>query len=105
MADFAMWVSAAEPALPGPAGSFMDAYMGNRAEAVELSLEADCVAVAVREHMADRITWTGKPSELYEELEKRVPDDYQEEQSMAQGGQQVVRSTQAGGHLPSSDWH
>jgi hypothetical protein len=75
MADFALWVTAAEPALPWSAGSFMKAYMGNRAEAVELSLEADCVAVAVREHMADKSTWTGKPSELYEELEKRVPEN------------------------------
>jgi hypothetical protein len=74
MADFAIWVVACEPALPWPPGSFMEAYLENRAEAVELSLEADSVAVAVREHMADRFTWTGKPSELYEELEKRVPD-------------------------------
>jgi hypothetical protein len=75
MADFAMWVSAAEPAFPWSAGSFMEAYAGNRAEAVELSLEADCVAVAVREHMVDKTEWTGKPSQLYEELEKRVPEN------------------------------
>jgi hypothetical protein len=74
MADFAIWVVACETALPWPPGSFMEAYLENRGEAVELSLEADCVAVAVREHMADRYIWTGKPSELYEELEKRVPD-------------------------------
>ena len=74
MADFAIWVVACEPALPWPPGSFMEAYLENRSEAVELSLEADCVAVAVREHMTDRYIWTGKPSELYEELEKRVPD-------------------------------
>lgn len=74
MADFAHWVVACEPALPWPPGSFMAAYLENRAEAVELSLEADCVAVAVREHMADQFTWIGKPSKLYEELEKRVPD-------------------------------
>jgi hypothetical protein len=81
MADFAMWVSAAEPALPWPSGSFLEAYMGNRAEAVELSLEADCVAVAVREHMADQTEWSGKPSELYEELEKIVPENTKRSQS------------------------
>jgi len=75
MADFALWVVACEPALPWPPGSFMAAYLENRSEAVELSLEADCVAVAVREHMADRYIWTGKPSELYEELEKRVSEN------------------------------
>jgi len=53
----------------------MEAYMGNRAEAVELSLEADCVAVALREYMADKTGWTGKPSELYEELEKHVSEN------------------------------
>lgn len=47
MADFAIWVMAAEPALPWPPGFFMAAYAGNRSEAQELSLEADCVALAV----------------------------------------------------------
>ena len=55
MADFAIWVVACEPSLPWPPGSFMEAYLENRAEAVELSLEADCVAVAVREHMTDQV--------------------------------------------------
>lgn len=36
MADFAKWVTACEEVLPWPAGGFMEAYMGNRAEAVEL---------------------------------------------------------------------
>lgn len=75
MADFAIWVVACEPALPWPPGSFMAAYMGNRSEAVELSLEADVVAVAVRAHMADKTEWTGKPSELYETLESYVPEN------------------------------
>jgi|GEM_PF-1219680 hypothetical protein len=75
MADFSLWVAAAEPALPWPAGSFMEAYAHNRAEAVELSLEADCVAVTMREFMADKIEWSGKPSQLYEELEKLVPEN------------------------------
>jgi hypothetical protein len=74
MADFAIWVVACEPALPWPPGSFMTAYIGNRAEAVELSLEADVVAVAVREYMADRQDWCGKPSELYEALREHISE-------------------------------
>jgi hypothetical protein len=74
MADFAIWVVACEPALPWPPGSFMEAYMGNRAEAVELSLEADVVAVAVRTHMADKNEWSGTPKALYEALENHVSE-------------------------------
>ncbi|ABG04560.1 hypothetical protein Rxyl_1598 [Rubrobacter xylanophilus DSM 9941] len=48
MADFAVWVAAAEEALPWEAGAFLAAYTGNRAEANELALGDDPVAVAVR---------------------------------------------------------
>jgi hypothetical protein len=40
MADFAKWSMAAEPALSLQKGAFMRAYIGNRAEAVEITLEA-----------------------------------------------------------------
>ena len=75
MADFAVWIRAAEPALPWATGSFMAAYTGNQQEAVELSLDADVVAVALRAHMADRDAWTGTPTELYEILENQVPEN------------------------------
>jgi hypothetical protein len=68
MADFCTWITACEPAFPWPPGSFMDAYMGNRSDAVEATLEADVVAVAVREFMADRETWEGSASTLLDEL-------------------------------------
>ena len=77
MADFAIWVVACEPALPWPPGSFMAAYAGNRHEAVELSLEADVVATAVRTHMADREEWRGTPSELHEALKEYVSETTQ----------------------------
>ncbi|MBE3589876.1 MAG: hypothetical protein IMW98_03500 [Firmicutes bacterium] len=76
MADFAKWVVAAEPALPWPAGAFMDAYAGNRADAVELALEADPVAQAVRQ-AAERGEWTGTASELLDELEQIAPEKVQ----------------------------
>ena len=42
--------------------------MGNRSDAVEATLEADVVAVAVREFMVDRETWEGSASTLLDEL-------------------------------------
>jgi hypothetical protein len=77
MADFAIWVVACEPALPWPPGSFMAAYAGNRQEAVELSLEADVVATAVRAHMTDREEWLGTPSELHEALKEHISENTQ----------------------------
>jgi len=74
MADFAIWVTAAEPALGWPSGSFLEAYTGNRNAAVEQSLEADHVAVAVRLLMAERDSWEGNPSVLLETLEALIPE-------------------------------
>jgi hypothetical protein len=52
MADFAEWVSAAEPALGWQAGSFMHAYTTNREAANELTLEASPVAAIIREKLS-----------------------------------------------------
>ena len=68
MADFCAWITACEPALPWPPGSFMAAYMGNLDEAVEATLEADVVAVVVRKFMEDKETWEGSASALLDEL-------------------------------------
>jgi len=75
MADFALWIVACEPALPWPSGSFMAAYASNRQEAIELSLEADVVAMAVRAYMADKDEWSGAPSELHGVLENHVQEN------------------------------
>jgi hypothetical protein len=68
MADFAVWATAAEEALSWKPGAFMAAYSGNRAEATENALEADPVAIAVREFMEDQDEWTGTAGELWEAL-------------------------------------
>jgi hypothetical protein len=68
MADFAVWATAAEEALGWEPGAFMAAYSGNRAEATESALEADPVAIAVREFMEDQGEWTGTAGELWEAL-------------------------------------
>lgn len=77
MADFALWVSAAEPALPWKEGEFLDAYTGNRKEAVEQSLESDAVSSAVRELMASRNEWEGTSSELLDKLCEITPEKLQ----------------------------
>jgi hypothetical protein len=64
IADFCAWITACEPGLPWPAGSFMQAYLNNRADGVEATLQADVVAVAVREFMEDKVTWEGSASAL-----------------------------------------
>jgi hypothetical protein len=74
MADFAIWVTAAEPVLGWPSGSFLEAYTGNRGAVVEQSLEADQVAVAVRLLMAERDSWEGNASVLLETLEALIPE-------------------------------
>ena len=72
MADFAVWATAAEDSLGWERGEFMEAYAGNRAEATESALEADPVAIAVREFMDDRDEWTGTAGELWEALNELV---------------------------------
>jgi hypothetical protein len=73
MADFAMWSVACEPVL-WPAGSFMQAYDSNRAEAVETVLEVDAIATALREFMVDRPEWRGTASDLLGSLSLLVPE-------------------------------
>lgn len=82
MADFATWVTAAEPGLGCPAGRFMDAYTGNRAAATELAVESSSIGEAIVEFMNERTTWQGGASELLAELDDRyegntrVPRDW-----------------------------
>jgi hypothetical protein len=63
MADFALWVTACEPAL-WPAGTFARAYAANQRAAIETIIEADPLATCVRQIVAERNSWTGTASEL-----------------------------------------
>jgi len=63
MADFALWVTAAEAAF-GWDGDFMAAYSQNQQEAVEAGIEASPVGPAIMALMAGRNGWSGKPTEL-----------------------------------------
>ena len=74
MADFAKWISAAEPALPWPIGGFMEAYDDSRADAVAQALQADVVAVAVNKLLDETGSFEGTASELLTVLEFYTPE-------------------------------
>ena len=68
MADFALWVTAAEEALGWEKGGFLKAYNDNRGDANRQALEASPVAAAVWRLMKDRDEWRGTATELYQKL-------------------------------------
>ncbi len=70
MADFARFVTAAEPALGWEDGAFMEAYAANRTDVAAAAIDASVVAQAVTRLIADRTEWIGQPSQLLEELNR-----------------------------------
>ena len=67
MADFARFVTAAEPALGWSDSAFMDAYIRNRDLGREIVLESDSVAQAILNWNLN--SWFGTATELLVELE------------------------------------
>jgi len=80
MADFALWVVAAEESLGLESMAFIDAFMGNRESANELALEASPIAYALIEFAQEQESWTGKSSELLKALNERVSDEMKKQQ-------------------------
>jgi hypothetical protein len=76
MADFALWVAAAEPALPWKEGYFLQAYEGNRVEIYDRAIDADMVATTIKGWMEQEghATWTGTSSELFDQLEGHLTE-------------------------------
>lgn len=76
LADFAVWVAAAEPALGWENGTFMKAYSLNRREVTALTLDADQVGTAVKTFMEGRSfkIWEGTASELLDALDGQADD-------------------------------
>jgi len=68
LADFALWATAAEPALGWPAGAFMQAFTSNRATIDELALEAAPIAIAVQQLAGRQAEWEGTATELLSAL-------------------------------------
>ncbi len=76
MADFAKFVTAAEPGLGWEPGAFLGAYNENRRDVIESSFEADPAAVAIREYVSVEHPqgWTGTATELSAALNNRVSE-------------------------------
>jgi len=73
MADFAIWATAAAPALGWSDNHFVSIYTANREQAHELALDASPVAAALRAS-AERGDWSGTAAELLEALTAAADD-------------------------------
>jgi hypothetical protein len=72
MADFATWITAAEPALRWEEGSFMKAYAANRGQSHELAVDASIVGPLLRQ-VAER-GFDGTSSELLQLLATKADE-------------------------------
>jgi hypothetical protein len=75
MADFAVWVTAAEPALGWEPGTFLREYARNRAESASQVVDSNLVLSTVATFMRGRRQWQGTPTELLEELGFILPEE------------------------------
>jgi hypothetical protein len=73
MADFALFAAACETAFWAP-GTFWSAYSGNLEDAVDVVLEADPVATALRSLMASKPQWSGTATALLREMAAQAGD-------------------------------
>ena len=74
MADFALWVTAAETALGWQSGTFLSAYRGNRESANDLALESSPVGRPLMDLLEEKGEWCGTSGELLEAIESQVND-------------------------------
>jgi hypothetical protein len=69
MADFAVWVVAAEPFLGWPNGAFLESYLDNRAAANTAALDESVLAPLLLKLLDGRSNWVGTAGVLLVELE------------------------------------
>lgn len=75
LADFARWVTAAEPALGWPEGAFLAAYQANRRESEAVAIDNNMVAALLLRFMQDRPGWRGTASDLIHALRNLFPSE------------------------------
>jgi hypothetical protein len=75
MADFARWVTAAEPALGMADGAFLRSWQNYRDEALVAALADSPVAMAVKELVRHQGRWRGTATELLTALERSGGDN------------------------------
>jgi len=89
MADFALWVTAAESAFGWEQGTFLTAYQGNRQSANEVALEASPIARPLLELLEESESWAGTSSELLTALEGRVTDQIKRQNVWPKNGRSM----------------
>ena len=75
MADFAQWISAAEPKLPWENGKFMEICNENQNDAMSAILESDGFSMALKKFIEGADFWEGTATELKVQLEQYNQDD------------------------------
>jgi hypothetical protein len=78
MADHVAWVTGAESGLGWHPGAFVEAYLANRGEAVDLTIEGDVIAESILK-LAEEENWRGTPTALLLALD--VPDKVRDSRS------------------------
>lgn len=73
LADFARWVTSAEPALGWPEGAFLDSYWANRRETEETALCNNNLALAILALLDSNAEWRGTAADLVKTLRTCVP--------------------------------
>ncbi|MCU9850556.1 hypothetical protein OEZ60_21510 [Defluviimonas sp. WL0024] len=81
LADFARWVTAAEPTLGWPQSAFLAAYQANRRESEETAIDNNTVAAVVLAFVQSVGEWRGTASELAVTLRKRYPAETESAES------------------------
>jgi hypothetical protein len=74
LADFALWVTAAEPVLGWAPGIFVAAISGNREAGSSVALENSPLTPELVKLLAAQDPWQGSASELLEALEQLAPE-------------------------------
>ncbi len=89
LADFAKWVTAAEPGLCWDPGTFIAAYRHNRTDVAESAFEADPVAVAIRDFVlaGHPAGWNGTSTQLLAALNARTAEGIQKSRIWPNGAQ------------------
>jgi hypothetical protein len=75
LADFALWVAAAESAMGLEKNQFINAYAKNREETNSLALDSSVVATAIVSMIDTVGLWSGTATELLSELGTQVDDE------------------------------
>ena len=89
MADFALWVTAAETAFGWEPGTFLATYHGNRESANDVALEASSIARPLLDLLEELGGWHGTAGELLTALEARVSEQTKRQNSWPKNGRSL----------------